>query len=235
MTNLPISGTFRVTCIYGKKGNLWASGYHKGIDLVSDNKNIYATCDGVVKTINFDSDGWGQYVRVEDSKTKNIHIFAHMVSGSIKVRVGQKVSRSTILGTMGTTGNSTGVHLHYQIEKSNTDRTVLDPTKWLGIPNKVGTYDSDDYHIDKKPEPAPKPKEEEEEMTQEQFNTMMNNWIAEQAKKAPGDWSADARAWGEKNGLISGDTSGNKMYKKMLTREEFIAVLYRALHRNIIE
>ena len=77
--------------------------------------------------------------------------------------------------------------------------------------------------------------EEEEEMTQEQFNTMMNNWIAEQAKKAPGDWSADARAWGEKNGLITGETSGNKMYKKMLTREEFIAVLYRALHRNIID
>ena len=77
--------------------------------------------------------------------------------------------------------------------------------------------------------------EEEEEMTQEQFNTMMNNWIAEQAKKAPSDWSADAREWGERNGLISGDTNGNKMYKKMLTREEFIAVLYRALHRNIID
>lgn len=77
--------------------------------------------------------------------------------------------------------------------------------------------------------------EEEEEMTQEQFNVMMNNWIADQAKKAPGDWSADARAWGEKNGLINGDTSGNKMYKKMLTREEFIAVLYRALHRNILD
>ena len=77
--------------------------------------------------------------------------------------------------------------------------------------------------------------EEEEEVTQEQFNTMMNNWIAEQAKKAPGDWSADARAWGEKNGLINGDTNGNRMYKKMLTREEFISVLYRALHRNIID
>ena len=81
----------------------------------------------------------------------------------------------------------------------------------------------------------PNIKEEEEEVTQEQFNTMMNNWIAEQAKKAPGDWSKDAREWGEKAGLISGDTSGNKMYKKMLTREEFIAVLYRALHRNIID
>ena len=84
---------------------------------------------------------------------------------------------------------------------------------------------------------APKPeiKEEEEEMTQEQFNAMMNNWIAEQAKKAPGEWSADQREWGERNGLIAGDTNGNKMYKKFLTREEFIAVLYRALHRNIID
>ena len=72
-------------------------------------------------------------------------------------------------------------------------------------------------------------------MTQEQFNIMMNNWIAEQAKKDPGDWSADARAWGEKNGLINGDTTGKKMYKKFLTREEFIAVLYRALHRNFID
>ena len=84
--------------------------------------------------------------------------------------------------------------------------------------------------------PTTKPEiEEEEEMTQEQFNTMMNNWIAEQSKKGPGDWSADAREWGERNGLINGDSAGNKMYKKMLTREEFIAVLYRALHRNIID
>ena len=77
--------------------------------------------------------------------------------------------------------------------------------------------------------------EEEEEVTQEQFNNMMNVWITEQSKKAPGDWSADAREWGERNGLINGDTAGNKMYKKVLTREEFIAVLYRALHRNIVD
>ena len=227
MTNLPISGVFRVTCIYGKKGNLWASGYHKGIDLVSDNRNIYATCDGVVKTVSFDSDGWGQYVRVEDSKTKNIHIFAHMVSGSVKVKVGQAVSRTTILGTMGTTGNSTGIHLHYQIEKSNTDRTVLDPTKWLGIPNKVGTYNSDDYHIDKEPEPAPTPKEEEEEMTQAEFNKMMDNYLAELAKEPIHDWAKADMAWAQKNGLIKGNEEGNTMPRKFLTREEFAAVLHR--------
>ena len=77
--------------------------------------------------------------------------------------------------------------------------------------------------------------EEEEEMTQEQFNTMMNNWIAEQATKEPGDWSKEQREWAERNGLITGNEKGQKMYKKMLTREEFITVLYRALHRNIID
>lgn len=77
--------------------------------------------------------------------------------------------------------------------------------------------------------------EEDEDMTQEKFNEMMNAWIAEQAKKAPGDWSNDARVWAEKNGFINGDANGNKMYKKFLTREEFAAVLYRALHRNIVD
>jgi N-acetylmuramoyl-L-alanine amidase CwlA len=76
--------------------------------------------------------------------------------------------------------------------------------------------------------------EEEEEMTQEKFNEMMDAWIAEQAKKDASDWSAESREWAEKNGLISGDTDGKKMYKKMLTREELVTVLYRALHRHFI-
>lgn len=147
MTNLPITGVFKVTCEYNKKGNLWSSGYHKGIDLVCDNRSIYSTCDGVVKTVGFDKDGWGQYIRVQENSTKNIHIFCHLITGSQKVKVGQKVTRATILGTMGTTGKSTGVHLHFQIEKSNTDRTVLDPTNWLRIPNKVGSYDTKNYSV----------------------------------------------------------------------------------------
>jgi hypothetical protein len=91
--------------------------------------------------------------------------------------------------------------------------------------------------LEQKNTPATKPVvsvpkvEEEEEVTQEKFNEMMNNWIAEQAKKDASDWSAEARTWAEKNGLISGDEKGNKMYKKLLTREEFVTVLHRALHR----
>ena len=59
-------------------------------------------------------------------------------------------------------------------------------------------------------------------MTQDQFNEMMNNWLESQAAKGPSNWSEEARIWAESNGFIKGDEKGQKMYKKPLTREEFI-------------
>lgn len=234
MTNLPVSGIFKVSCEYNRKGKLWSSGYHKGIDLVCDNRTIYSSCDGVVKTVGWDPDGWGRYVRIEEKGSKQIHIFAHMVRDSVKVEVGQIVSRTTILGTMGTTGNSTGVHLHFQIETSNTNRTVINPVSWLKIPNKVGTYDSKNYHIE--PAPAPKPitpkpvvpkQEEEEEVTQEQFNKMMNVYLQDLAKQPASDWAKADLAWAKKEGLINGDETGNQMPLKFITRQEVAAILHR--------
>lgn len=69
--------------------------------------------------------------------------------------------------------------------------------------------------------------EEDEDMTQETFNKLMNNYMVELAKIQPGEWSAQARQYCESNGIINGDGSGNKMYKKYLTREEMAAIVYR--------
>ena len=66
----------------------------------------------------------------------------------------------------------------------------------------------------------------EEEVTQEQFNQMMDTYLIDLAKKEPSDWSQDARVFAESKGLIKGAESG-KMYKKFVTREELIEVLYR--------
>ena len=202
MTNLPISGTFWVTCPFNEKGNLWAGGYHKGIDITCGDRILYSTCDGVVKTVGWDPDGWGQYVRIEEKTTKRIHIFAHLVKGSAKVAVGQSVSRSTIIGTMGTTGNSSGVHLHFQIEKSNNDRTVCDPTEWLGIPNKKGEYNSKDYEKENKP------------MAKD--NT-------------PDAYAKEAVDWAIKNGILKGNDKGDYMLHSNVTRQDMLVFLYRAL------
>lgn len=145
MTNLPISGQFTVTATYGQKGTYWVNG-HKGIDIVCSNRTIYATCNGTVRVVSFDPNGWGHYVSIGDTEG-NRHIFCHLETNSIKVKEGQVVNRSTIIGIMGTTGNSSGVHLHYQINDNNGKAT--NPCPYLGIPNKKGTYNSEDYHIDK--------------------------------------------------------------------------------------
>lgn len=73
--------------------------------------------------------------------------------------------------------------------------------------------------------------EDDENMTSEKFDELMKNWIAEQAKKEPAAWSLDAREWAEKNGFIEGDGENNKMYKKYLTREEFVTVLHRIIKK----
>ena len=72
----------------------------------------------------------------------------------------------------------------------------------------------------------PPKKEEAMEMTQEQFNLMMQKWIAEQAAKEPGEWSKDAREWAEKEGIILGTGAGNS-YQAPCTREQMIEFLYR--------
>lgn len=72
-------------------------------------------------------------------------------------------------------------------------------------------------------------KEESEmaKLTQEEFNTMANIWLQTLASRTPGDWSAEARAWAESQGIIRGDGNGNYRYGSPLTREEYITMEYR--------
>jgi len=161
MTNLPLIGRFSVTAAYGETGPSWSGG-HKGIDFISNigSEAIYCTCDGTVRVVAFDANGWGQYVSIGDALGRR-HLFCHLVQGSVKVKKGDKVTRNTVIGTMGMSGNSTGKHLHYQI--NNASDVPIDPTAWLHIPNKRGTYDSADYQVDangnliNKPEPPEPP------------------------------------------------------------------------------
>lgn len=69
--------------------------------------------------------------------------------------------------------------------------------------------------------------EEKEVVTQEQFNEMMNVWIANSANAQPGAWSQEARNWATIKGLVKGDKQGRQMWKKNMTREEFVSVLAR--------
>jgi len=133
-TNLPVNGKFNVTAVFGQKGSLWKNG-HKGIDIVSDDKTIYSICDGEVTVVSFDNGGWGRYVSIKPDGFERIRIIlCHLKEGSVKVKKGDRVSRTTKIGTMGSTGNSTGVHLHIEMR---VDNTAVDLSSYLGIENKI--------------------------------------------------------------------------------------------------
>lgn len=146
MTNLPFYGFFEVTCEYRKKGS-WQAGFHTGIDLVGkSSKNIYSVCNGTVIMTSVLYGAYGKAIKIKDSETGKIFLFAHL--SKIYVKKGQKVTRATKIGVMGNTGNSTGSHLHIEMRKAEDKYGVVENiAEYMKIPNEKGMYNSNDYKI----------------------------------------------------------------------------------------
>lgn len=89
---------------------------HSGIDLTArQGTPIYATGDGVVRVAGRNPQGYGGYgvVALVDHGFGFQTLYAHMAT--VKVRVGQHVKRGEMIGTVGSTGMSSGAHLHYEV------------------------------------------------------------------------------------------------------------------------
>jgi len=86
---------------------------HQGIDLAAPiGTPIYATADGVISAAGWNSGGYGNLIKVDHGKGIETR-YAHL--SSIAVRPGQRVRRGELIGRMGSTGRSTGSHLHYEV------------------------------------------------------------------------------------------------------------------------
>lgn len=89
---------------------------HSGIDLAArPGTPIYATGDGVVRVAGRNPEGYSGYgVVVDIDHGFGFHtLYAHMTTTMVKE--GQKVKRGEQVGTVGSTGMSTGAHLHYEV------------------------------------------------------------------------------------------------------------------------
>ncbi|WP_206855005.1 phage tail spike protein [Candidatus Enterococcus mangumiae] len=112
----PISAPVQVTSEFGWRTSpiTGAQEFHNGIDLVNNNPNtpIFASSEGEVIVAGAEYFSWyGNYVVIRHSD--GIYTgYAHL--SRVDVSVGQKVSQGQQLGLMGTTGPSTGEHLHFQ-------------------------------------------------------------------------------------------------------------------------
>ena len=116
----PTRGAYRVSSHYGyRSASISGWSYHGGIDIVlgsgsSSGIPVVASASGTVVTAYSGWRGYGHTVVIDHGngiKTR----YAHMYPGSITVRVGQRVYQGQQIGRIGSTGNSTGPHLHFEI------------------------------------------------------------------------------------------------------------------------
>ena len=115
----PISGA-RLSSSFGKRKHP-VSGYtamHKGVDFAAPpGTPIIAAGSGVVREAGWRG-SYGRYVRIRHNSTYDT-AYAHMKGIARGVRAGSRVQQGQIIGYVGSTGRSTGPHLHYEILVNN--------------------------------------------------------------------------------------------------------------------
>lgn len=128
--NVLQNGVHYMTSPFGKRG----AGMHNGIDLIGKGyarDSIVAFADGkVIATLNTCSGktpATGNFVKI-DHGNGFLTVYYHMAKGTVKVNVGDIVTAGTVIGYMGTTGDSTGNHLHFGIKKGSA---WIDPRPYL--------------------------------------------------------------------------------------------------------
>ena len=123
----PVPGLHRRTSGFGPR---WGR-MHEGLDFAgARGSEIRATAAGVVTHAGWQS-GYGKLVKIQHPLGFETR-YAHL--NSINVSVGQRVSRGQNIGGMGTTGRSTGVHLHYEIRRGGR---ALNPVTFLNAGQDV--------------------------------------------------------------------------------------------------
>ncbi|MEV5202266.1 M23 family metallopeptidase [Streptomyces sp. NPDC053720] len=124
---LPVAGSY-VSTGYKSSGSLWSSGSHSGIDFhAASGSSVVAVGAGTVVEA-----GWGGaygnniVLRMTDGTYTQ---YGHL--SSIGVSVGQSVGAGQQIGLSGSTGNSTGPHLHFEARTTPSYGSDMDPVAYL--------------------------------------------------------------------------------------------------------
>jgi murein DD-endopeptidase MepM/ murein hydrolase activator NlpD len=109
------------------------NGMHMGIDIAADlNTPIFAVDGGVVSK-SYYSDTYGHVVFIKHQNDYET-VYAHLHKRNVKE--GENVRQGTLIGKMGNTGDSSGVHLHFEVHQDEwtySKENVIDPDRALGL------------------------------------------------------------------------------------------------------
>lgn len=111
--------------------------FHRGIDYTgASDESIFAAAAGKVRFVDASPTrtGFGKYIIITHDNGYET-VYAHL--SSVNVKVGQRVSQGQKIGVKGTTGNSTGMHLHFEMSKgrwNNKYTTNVNPLPFIDDP-----------------------------------------------------------------------------------------------------
>lgn len=121
--NKPVTG--RISSRFGSKESI-RTHTHKGIDIAAPNGTpIYAAADGVIKSAGMNYGGYGNLVIIDHGNGIETY-YGHC--SKIYVKAGQSVTAGTKIAAVGSTGRSTGNHLHFEIRQNGTQ---INPQKYV--------------------------------------------------------------------------------------------------------
>jgi len=124
---MPLKTSYRLTSGFGRR---WGR-MHSGIDMAGPTGTaVYATADGVVNFAGQQS-GYGNLIKISHELGTETR-FGHL--SRIRVKQGQRVSQGDLIGDMGSTGRSTGPHLHYEVRMNGR---AVDPMSFIKAANNV--------------------------------------------------------------------------------------------------
>lgn len=153
--NFPLDFNFTVTSFFNEERVIYGkSNVHNGWDFAVPAQNpVYSVCSGTVEKVNFTQN---ENIPYDQSKNEIGNIitikcdgdysevyyvtYAHLFPNSAKVKVGDTVNHWTQVASAGTTGHSTGNHLHYQVQDSN--RNLLDGMQLVDLTLNRTTNDN---------------------------------------------------------------------------------------------
>lgn len=203
------AGEMNITSPFGWRTIGGVREFHYGVDLTrwvgwSTLATICAIEEGTVCKVGYDSSR-GNNVSI-DHGDGVVSMYFHLADDSIRVKPGEHVAKRQNVGYMGSTGASTGAHLHFQLE--------INAVPVDGLPYLTGEK-----------------KIRENDMTYEQFCEYMDRYEKEKAVLPASPWAEESLAWAVRNGILRGDENGNLMPQSNLTREQMAVILNRYAER----
>lgn len=139
-----INVTFYVTSVWWEEPR-----NHRGLDIATPsslgNVPLYSMCNGTVYYKGYDEGGYGNYLIMKDTATGMGFLYAHLNEPTF-LNVGDSVQIGSLVGYEGTTGDSTGIHLHLEMQDISQHEwqyhapkeVYTNPADFMGIPNVEG-------------------------------------------------------------------------------------------------